>query len=313
MVKSIFVFAFCALFTLPGSSQAARPSDDTSREAALIQQLTTRMRYENDGTGVREVTSAVLMQSQAGVQQYGQLVFGYSSATEQLEVTYVRVRKPGGQVVETPAANAQDFAPEVLQSAKMYGDYRERHVTVVGLRPGDVLESRSTTHITTPLAAGEFWYEYRFPRHTAVTQVRLEIDIPKARELKLKSPARKYSTTEAGDRRTYSWVVENITPNRKENDDTDEEPEESDDEGPDVQLTTFKDWSQVAHWYAKLQGERVVVDDAIQKKAAELTKGAATPQEKAQRLYDYVARDIRYVSLSFGVGRFQRHAAPEVM
>ncbi len=313
MVKPIFFLAFCALFTLPGASQAARPSGDTSQEAALIQQLATRVRYENDGTGLHETTSAILMQSQAGVQRYGQLVFGYSSATEQLEVNYVRVRKPGGQVVETPAANAQDFAPEVLQSAPMYSDYRERHVTVVGLRPGDVLEYRTTTHITTPLAAGEFWYEYRFPRHIAVTQVRLEIDIPRTRELKLKSPARKYSTSDSGDRRTYSWVVENIAPDRKDKDDAEEGPEESDDEGPDVQLTTFKDWSQVARWYAKLQGERVVVDDAIQKKAAELTRGAATPQEKARRLYDYVAKDIRYVSLSFGVGRFQPHVAPEVM
>src|SRR6266567_4841699 len=159
MAKSILLPVFFALFVLPGNSQTARPSGDTSREAALIQQLTTRIRYENDGTGVREVTSVILMQSQAGVQEYGQLVFGYSSATEQLEVTYVRVRKPGGQVVETPAANAQDFAPEILQSAPMYSDYRERHVTVVGLRPGDVLEYRTTTRITTPLAAGEFWYD----------------------------------------------------------------------------------------------------------------------------------------------------------
>src|SRR5262249_38279996 len=35
--------------------------------------------------------------------------------------------------------------------------------------------------------------------------------------------------------------------------------------------------------------------------------------EKARRIYDYVARNIRYVSLSFGVGRYQPHAATEVL
>jgi transglutaminase-like putative cysteine protease/tetratricopeptide (TPR) repeat protein len=271
------------------------------------------VRYENDGTGLQEVTAAIRIQSQAGVERYGQLEFGYSSATEKMEVNYVRVRKPDGQVVETPAANAQDFAPEILRSAPMYSDYRERHITVVSLRPGDVLEYRTTTLITTPLATGEFWYEHRFPRYAAVVQARLDVDVPKSRELKLKSPRRKYTTTESGDRKIYSWVVENISPDRKERDDAEDAEDESDDASPDVQLTTFKDWQQIAHWYATLQGERVVVDDAVQKKAAELTKGATTPREKAQRLYDYVAQDIRYVSLSFSVGRFQPHAAPEVM
>ena len=50
--------------------------------------------------------------------------------------------------------------------------------------------------------------------------------------------------------------------------------------GPDVQLTTFTDWKQVAQWYAKLQGERMTVDDSVRKKAEELTKGADTPTEK---------------------------------
>jgi len=316
MPKSKLVLFICALLPLPAASQGTRPSSDTSQEAALIQHLDTRVRYENDGTGLHERTAVIRIQSQAGIEQYGQLVFGYSSATEKLEVNYVRVRKPDGQVVETPATNAQDFAPEVLRSAPMYSDYRERHVTVAGLRPGDVLEYRTTTLITTPLATGEFWYEYRFPKHIAVTQARLEIDVPRTRDLKLKSPNRKYATADEGDRRIYRWTVENIAPDRKDKDkdqDDAEEADDSDDETADVQLTTFKDWQQVAHWYAKLQGERVVVDDGIRKKAAELTAGATTPQEKAQRLYYYVAKDIRYVSLSFGVGRLQPHASTEVM
>lgn len=318
MRKPVLLFIFSVLLTLSAASQDSHPSGKNSEEAALIQQYATRVRYENDGTGSREVTAAIQIQSQAGVEQYGQLQFGYSSATEKLEVNYVRVRKPDGRVVETPAATAQDFAPEVLRSAPMYSDFRERHITVAGLRPGDLLEYRTTTLVTTPLATGEFWYEHRFPKYAAVVQARLDVDVPRSRELKLKSPRRKYTTAESGDRRTYTWVVENITPDRKERDDSsnsnfEDTPDESDDESPDIQLTTFKDWQQVAHWYAGLQGQRVVVDEAIQKKATELTQGATTQQEKAQRLYDYVARDIRYVSLSFGVGRLQPHAAPEVM
>jgi tetratricopeptide (TPR) repeat protein len=313
--KRLFILLFCLGCTLHLSSQTKTPaSSDTAKEAAIVERFITRLHYENDGTGFEEVTRAIRVQSEAGVEAYGQLVFGYSSATEKLEVNYVRVRKTNGEVVETPPSNAQDLAPEVLQSAPMYSDYRQRHVTVAGLRPGDLLEYRTTTQMHTPLAPGEFWFEYSFPRHLAVTEARLEVDIPKTRDLRLKSPARKFTTADSGDRRTYTWVVQNIVPKRPK-DDADETgpPPEEEEEGPEIQLSTFKDWQQVARWYAQLQVERVAVDDVIRKKADALTQGAATPLEKAHRLYDFVAKDIRYVSLSFGVGRFQPHAATEVL
>jgi hypothetical protein len=94
-------------------------------------------------------------------------------------VDYVRVRKSGGVIVNTPASGLQDFAPEILKSAPMYSDYREKHVSVVDLHPGDVPEYQTTTHITTALVPGEFWVNYTFPKTVVVHEARLEIDVPK--------------------------------------------------------------------------------------------------------------------------------------
>ncbi len=266
------------------------------------------MRFENDGTEISETEAAIRIQSQAGVEEFGQLVFGYSSATEKLEIEYVRVRKPDGRVVETPESTAQDFAPDVLKEAPMYSDYRQRHISVAALQPGDRLEYRTVTRVITPLAAGNFWYEYTFPKGVVVDEDRLEVNVPRTREIKLKTPTRTPEIRDAGDRRIYTWLVKDIKPDR--NKEKDEAEEES---GPDVQLTTFTQWIQIAQWYAKLQGERVTVDESVRKKAEELTNGAETPTEKAQRLYDFVARDVRYVSISLGIGRYQPHAASEVL
>jgi Domain of Unknown Function with PDB structure (DUF3857) len=120
------------------------------------------VRFEDDGTGVRETTAVIRVQSQAGVQELGQLIFGYSSATENLETIYVRVRKPDGRVIDSPTAGARDFAPEVFQQAPAYSDYRQRHVAVASLQPGDVLEYRIVVHVNTPVAPHEFWYEHSF-------------------------------------------------------------------------------------------------------------------------------------------------------
>ncbi len=296
--------------TADALAQASAPSKQktaNAEEAAVFERIFNRVRFENDGTEVSETEAVIRIQSQAGVEAFGQLVFGYSSATEKLDVEYVRVRKPDGRVVVTPESTAQDFAPDVLREAPMYSDYRQRHISVAALQPGDTLEYRTVTRVLTPLAAGNFWYEYTFPKGVVVNEDRLEIDIPKAREVKLKTPTRKPEIQETGDRRVYTWVVKDIQPER------DKEKDEVEEIGPDVQLTTFTDWKQVAQWYAKLQGERMTVDDSVRKKAAELTKGADTPTEKARRLYDFVARNVRYVSISLGVGRYQPHSASDVL
>src|SRR5215467_10614055 len=224
-------------------------SDKATEEAVILESVVTRVHFEDDGTGFREITTAIRAQSYAGVEVLGQLIFGYSSATEKLEVNYVRVKKASGEIIETPSANSQDFAPETLRSAPMYSDYRQRHVTVSALRPGDLLEYRVTTRTETALVPGEFWFEYSFPENVQLNDSRLEIDVPKARELRLKSPRRKYTTAENGDRRVYTWVVQNIKPKRDKANEDEEEQEEESDKGPEIQLTTFKDWQQIAQWY----------------------------------------------------------------
>ena len=324
VLRAVFDFClFCSvvyIISADGLAQAPTPppsqqktnnasSNSNSEEAAVFDRILNRVRFENDGTEVSETEAVVRIQSQAGVEEFGQLIFGYSSATEKLEVEYVRVRKPNGQVVVTPESTAQDFAPDVLKEAPMYSDYRQRHISVTALQPGDTLEYRTVTRVLTPLAAGHFWYEYTFPKGVVVNEDRLELDVPKSREVELKTPTRKPEIQETGERRIYTWVVKDIQPERDKTKDDDNDEET----GPDVQLTTFTDWKQIAQWYAKLQGERMTVDDGVRKKADELVKGADTPTEKARRLYDFVARNVRYVSISLGIGRYQPHSAADVL
>jgi hypothetical protein len=124
---------------------------DLSQEAFVVEHMNETVRFEDDGSGVHETTAVIRINSQAGVQAFGQLVFGYSTANEDLAVDYVRVRKPDGHVVETPTSTAQDFAPEVLREGPMYSDFHQRHVSVVELQPGVTLEYHTVTHVK-PLA-----------------------------------------------------------------------------------------------------------------------------------------------------------------
>ena len=295
----------------PSSNQA-----DFSKEAFVVEKQSSRFRFEDDGTRREEKTIRIRVQSEAGVQAWGQLRFGYNSANERLEIPYVRVVKKDGSIVTAGQDAIQDLSAAIQQVAPVYTDYREKHVTVPGLRPGDVLECETINVLHTPLAPGQFWMQHDFNQVMIVLDEQLEIDIPGGRTVKLKTkPGMEPKITEEKGRRVYRWTSSHLVreeDKEKEKDKAKKRRKKADDY-PAVQLTTFGSWEEVGKWYAGLEKGRRQPSKEVRTQAEALTKGMTTDLDKVQALYDYVATNFRYVSLSLGQARYQPHAAAEVL
>src|SRR6266487_4481391 len=136
----------------------------SSQESFVIEQMHSYYRFEADGTGRKETKARIRVQSEAGVQQWGQLQEGYNSANERVEIPYVRVLKEDGSIIKASDDAVQDLSAPIAREAPVYTDYRQKHITVPGLRPGEVLEYDMVTVIHTPLAAGQFWADYEFDK-----------------------------------------------------------------------------------------------------------------------------------------------------
>ncbi len=281
------------------------PPRDYSQEAYVVEHYHTTMRFENDGTGHEQLEARIRIVSESGVQALGQLKMGYSALSDKLDIAYVRVRKPDGSVVTAQESAVQDLS--ATPNAPVYTDYHERHVSVPSLRPGDVLEYQVVRTIVNPLAPNQFWANYNFSETGVVLDEQLEINVPKARHLKMKTkPGYDPKITEEGDRRIYRWTHTHQPSGKRQRPPDPNQP-------PSVQLSTFESWEDVGAWYAFLERSRRQPDDVITAKAAELVQGKTSDMDKVKALYDYVSRNIRYVSLSFGLGRIQPHAASEVL
>jgi hypothetical protein len=122
------------------------------------------------------------------VQRYGLLTFSYQSSSESVGIGYVRVQKPDGAVVPTPAENIQDMAAQTTREAPFYSDLREKHIAVKGLSVGDVLEFQVRWQNTKPLAPGQFWYAYNFSHDDIILREQFQISLPRDRLVKWKSP-----------------------------------------------------------------------------------------------------------------------------
>jgi len=284
-------------------AQAAAPPD-YSQEAYVIERYGVAMRFENDGTGREQLDARIRVVSESGVQALGQLKVPYSTFSDKLDIVYVRVRKVDGTLVTAQESSIQDVT---TPNAPVYTDYHEKHVSVPSLRPGDVLEYEIVRAIVNPLAPDQFWASYSFADTGAVLDEELELNVPKARHITLKTqPGYDPKVTDEGDRRIYRWTHSHQPEGKRP---TAPDPNRP----PSVQLSTFQSWEDVGAWYAFLERTRRQPDDAIRTKAAQLVQGKTDDMDKVKALYDYVSRNVRYVSLSFGLGRIQPHAASEVL
>ena len=326
MLRRILFFAtiFAVTTTIPTPASAQVPGPpappiasapvDHSQEAYVVESMKTTYRFENDGTGRREFYVRVKIQSDAGVSQFGQLVMGYNSANERVEIPFVRVLNPDGSTVNADLDAVQDLSIPLEKEAPVYTDYRQKHVTVPGIRPGVKLEYEFVTVTHTALAPGQFWMEYDFAKAGTVLDEELVLDVPKDRKIKLKTkPGNDPKISEEKGRRIYTWTSSHVDKDEDKNKDKDKKKKPKEPEYPAVQMTTFESWEQLGRWYAGLEKDRRAPTAEIRAKAAALIAGKTTDIDKIQALYDYVATSFRYISLSFGVGRFQPHAAADVM
>jgi Flp pilus assembly protein TadD len=305
-----------AVLSHPDQSTPPASNPDYSKEAFVIESLSSSVTFENDGTGRRESSIRVRVQSEAGVRGWGQLRFGYNASNESLEISYVHVLKQDGSSITAGPDAIQDLAPLVQQIAPVYTDYHEKHVTVPGLRPGDTLAFKTVTIVQKPLAPGQFWMQYDFNHTSIVLDEQLQISIPSTRSVKLKTKlGMDPAISEESGRRIYRWA----SSHRVREDETGKLSKEKtkkkkkSDELPAVQLTTFGSWEGVGDWYGSLEKDRRTPSREIRAQADALTKGLSSDLEKAEALYDYVAKNFRYVSLSLGLARYQPTAATDVL
>lgn len=286
-----------------GGGGAATPGDHPA--ILLIQRQDRVIRFDSTGAGMIELGARIVVEDEAGVRALGELTFAYDSATESIHVDTVWVAQVngGGHVGATPGA-VQDLAEPGVSEAPTFSDLREKVVTVPGLHPGDTL-SYHITWTVRPIVPGEFWYEAPFTRRAAIGEQLTTLDVPRGRILHLDTPnGPKPTQTDSGAHRLYRWRWSN-----PQADTAATKPSAR----ALLRVSTFADWASVGRWYAELERGREEPTDAIRKKARELVTGEPTLRDSISAVYRFVSQNFRYVSLSFGVGRYQPHLAGDVL
>ena len=290
------------------SITAAPKADSYADEPLVVEHSASRFLYHADGTGDRTLAQTLHLQSEAAVRQFGVLLFPYAADNDKVEIRFVRVRKPDGTLVPTDPASAQDLPAEVTREAPLYSDQRQLQIPARGLAVGDRLEYEVVVHTRKSDAEGQFFQALSFENKAVAPDQTVELRFPSAVKVTVLSPNRKPSISTAAGETVYTWHSSQTRP-------TIDAPAGTSQPShiPDVAWTTFPSWAAVGQWYRTVAANRAAPTPEIRAKAAALTTGAKTDDEKIAALYAFVSMQVRYVGVDFGIGRFQPHSAAEVL
>ncbi|HWB15725.1 MAG TPA: DUF3857 domain-containing protein [Vicinamibacterales bacterium] len=310
------VLLLAALAAIPravvAQSAASPPpaASPTANADVIVERLAMTWTFDADGTRHVETVFRIHVQSAAGLRRVGTVIMPYVNDHGRLTWEYVRAVKPDGRVVETPVDHAINLPAEMTTAAPEFSDIYESYVNVEGLEVGDELDYAVRTDASS-LIPGQFWMTFSPSWIDVVRDAELVVSVPAATPVIVKTLGDAPAKTTADGRVRYTWHFQNDHPLGP--DDVAALTRHLRERGPAVQVTSFRTWGEVGDAVLDLWRDRAVVTPAIRAKALALTAGASTDEARIDAIYRYVSANVRYVSVSFGIGRIQPHTADEVL
>jgi len=325
-IAVLLVLAFGARVGCAQEPSAAKPQTATKTPelAAQIELLETRVRFEANGDGRKEVHARVHINNELGVPQFGRLNFDYNRAFQQVEIPLVRITHASGGTAEILPSAITDQPNPAVVNAPAYQDVRVKSVRILGLAPGDNLEYRIVTTTTHHPLAPDFWLDHSFDRSGVVSHEVFELDLPghlssvatmsstwpgKSPVVYLNVPYTSYDTSgeEKSTRSVYRWE---IAPDRKL-------PPAQDDDGvpvPDVLVSSIPSWSALvprlaAHFAGSDEDRR----EAAAKLSSFVPGNARTPEGRLRNAYDFVSQKLVTLDLPVGAAGFRVRPAKEII
>jgi transglutaminase-like putative cysteine protease len=268
------------------------------------------LRFEADGKSSRTYRQIVQVLTEDAAQDYREQQFSWSPGHEKFTLNWIRVLKPDGTVISAAPTHTQDSDVPAQMSDPVYADRRVRRVSLSGVAPGTLVDYSFTTEETKPFLAGDFFTAWSVTTRYAVKRSRLVVDVPASLKVRidernLNFPRR---TATGGGRTVMTWATADVPRIRAEPFAAD-----SNDVLMTIKVSSPLTWNDIAAWYAGNAHDRYTLTPDVRTTLDEKVRGARTLTDSIRAVHDWVAQDIRYVSIALGLGGYQPRAPGEVL
>ncbi len=306
--------------TASGAALSAQPSDSVTRWAVnpsnagniglvvLLDAMDAHV--EPDGTGRRTMRSVVQVLQQNAVSGVAERRFSWQPGRQDLRVDWVRVLRPDGTVISNAPSTDQSSDATAGMQNPIYLDSRTRRLSLSGVAPNTIVDVQHTVVDSAPWRDGDFLIGWRFSPVTPLRVSQLRVSVPASFTPRIIEDNLTFrrQEREADGRRTYEWRITQPQVIRPA-----PFAPADDDVRMAVTLSSPQPWDSVTSWYNALARDRYNVTPEVAGTLDSIARGATTRADSLRALHRWISQDIRYVSVSLGLGGYQPRSASEVI
>ena len=328
--KSILLFSFIltCIFVLSLSFLShfgyGEPIDD--EVSHLIQNAPTAEMYPDAGIinildeGIvevfedgrrKETLHVVFKVLSEGGKDDGDIEIGYNSRTQTASIVYARTITREGKIIPLNENATQVVTP--YSEYPSYSDYKVLTFSMPGVSVGSIIDYKVVIEEKMPHIEGKFSDEFYFQMYDPTYVCRYKVITPKDTDLKylVLNPLQGIEISPKiirdGDKKIYLWEYKYIPQIIKE-----KSMPPKEEMAFSILVTTMNSWEEFSHWWRRKIEGKTEPDEAIKAKVGELTKDLLTSKEKIEAIFDYVKREIRYVSIDLGKSGYEPENAIKV-
>ncbi|MDQ7759459.1 DUF3857 and transglutaminase domain-containing protein [Xanthomonas sontii] len=317
----LFGAALLALSGLAGAqpAPAAHPEADQAAGAATAPVVSNNYSYvryradyevREDATSVETDEYELLLKTKAGVDQFSQVRLGYSEKLETLEVLAAYTLTPDGLRHDVPADKIYTQESYSSATAAMYADRKVKVVVFPNLMPGARLVYRVRRTQTVPYFPGYFSLWETFSVFSQYDDATVTLVAPRRLQMHLYTRGVQGSDTPtiAGEQARWEWRYSRREPMKSQN-----WSAATWEFSPTIMASSFRRWSQMAQAYQHSSAAAAQVTPKVRARAEQITAGIGDRRAQAAALYEWVARNIRYVAVYLGNGGLQPNSADSIL
>ncbi|MDD5595656.1 MAG: DUF3857 domain-containing protein [Candidatus Omnitrophica bacterium] len=266
-----------------------------------------------DAKEISQLHYVIKILNERGKQTFAETQLEYDSTYERIELDYARTIKPDGTVVDVGSRHIRDVSKYLN-----FPLYSNAHVYIISfpeVTEGAVIEYKVKVVSNQLINKKDFVTAYPIQASEPIITANFSVDLPKEKALHIKIINDKYNDFGAAlnpkiiqenGKTIYRWQFKNIPQILPESN----MPPEAE-VNPTLLLSTFGSWQEIYAWWWGLAKDKINPDEAIKDKVAQLLKNKNTPEEKIRGIYNFCAKEIRYVAVEYGQAGYEPHAAAD--
>lgn len=288
----------------------APTKDSHPNDGAVVLWESEVFDLDEDGKRVYSTRRIVKIMNKDGY-HLGEIRIPYAKGGDDVTIHHARTILPNGNQIELDESDiVPDIPPASATEMGLLVNTRLLYFQLPNISDGCIIDYAYSAKNLRAAMKGEFWRQVFFQLDEPIQFYRLTTHIPKKKQLKYEvdGPQIEPTITENNYTRTYTFEVKDVPALRSEP----LMPAVSD-IAYSISLTSLDSWDELVSWYATLIREQDRITTEIEAKTKELLFGALTRQEKIKRLYEFVARNIKYAGDERGIWAIKPYPAGEVL